>query len=202
MPFGISPSPHVYVSASLRAHVAHCVAGPRLASQGDGVNTVPRGYWNDQFTFVQLRYEFIDGRFRDSPMESVRNTPIVVGRTFFTVRELGWERVHVCVVNLWAWVLCRRGQRRRGERVHRGVHGTGRCVEVAWRRRHGAAREEERRRCLSKCGPLPPYSPHPKPCAACVTQRARLPCPLTAPFPMRRPHLAGQNAPPPFRRLE
>ena len=59
--------------------------GPRLAVQGDGSNTIPRGYWNDQFTFVQLRYEFIDGRFRDSAVESTRNTPIVVPRTFFTV---------------------------------------------------------------------------------------------------------------------
>ena len=46
---------------------------------------MPRGYWNDQFTFVQLRYEFIDGRFRDSAVESIRNTPITIPRTFFTV---------------------------------------------------------------------------------------------------------------------
>ena len=32
--------------------------------QGDGPNVAPRGYWNDQFTFVQLQYEFISGDCR------------------------------------------------------------------------------------------------------------------------------------------
>ena len=53
--------------------------GPRLAVQRDGPNVAPRGYWTDQFTFVQLRYEFLD-----SADESLTGTPVELPRTFLT----------------------------------------------------------------------------------------------------------------------